>query len=133
MSLTGGPHAIATPAHCLDHVAADLVAQVVDVNLDGVALDLFLPSVKARLQIVFRVHHLGTFHQFVQRLGDWSYSIYLWHWPIWVFAFTWLSLRGDDVNATEKILLVATSLVLSAASYYLVEQPVRKRRDLWTE
>ena len=70
---------------------------------------------------------------FIQRLGDWSYSIYLWHWPIWVFAFTWLSLRGHNVNATEKILLVATSLVLGAASYYLVEQPVRKRRDLWTE
>jgi hypothetical protein len=50
-----------------------------------------------------------------------------------VFAFTWLSLRGHDVNATEKILLVATSLALGAASYYLVEQPVRKRRDLWTE
>jgi peptidoglycan/LPS O-acetylase OafA/YrhL len=26
----------------------------------------------------------------IQRVGDWSYSIYLWHWPVWVFALVML-------------------------------------------
>lgn len=66
---------------------------------------------------------------FIQRVGDWSYSIYLWHWPVWVFALTWLSFRGYEVNAAEKIMMVVASLGLGVASYCLVEQPVRKRRD----
>jgi peptidoglycan/LPS O-acetylase OafA/YrhL len=68
----------------------------------------------------------------IQRVGDWSYSIYLWHWPVWVFALNWLSLRGYGVNATQKTLMVLLSLLLGALSYYLVEQPVRLRRAFWT-
>jgi peptidoglycan/LPS O-acetylase OafA/YrhL len=68
----------------------------------------------------------------IQRIGDWSYSIYLWHWPIWVFALSWLSLRGYSVDATQKALMVLVSLVLGAASYRYVEQPFSVRRDIWT-
>ena len=68
----------------------------------------------------------------IQRVGDWSYSIYLWHWPIWVFALSWLSLRGYRVDATQKTMMVLASLALGAISYHYVEQPVRLRRDLWT-
>jgi len=68
----------------------------------------------------------------IQRVGDWSYSIYLWHWPVWVFILGWLSVRGFDVGAMQKASMVLASLVLGAASYYCVEQPVRTRRDFWT-
>jgi peptidoglycan/LPS O-acetylase OafA/YrhL len=68
----------------------------------------------------------------IQRVGDWSYSIYLWHWPIWVFALNWLSLRGYGVDAVQKILIVLASLALGAVSYRYVEQPFRTRRDIWT-
>ena len=68
----------------------------------------------------------------IQRVGDWSYSIYLWHWPIWVFALSWLSVRGYGVGATQKILMVLASLALGAVSYRIIEQPVRIRRDFWT-
>jgi peptidoglycan/LPS O-acetylase OafA/YrhL len=68
----------------------------------------------------------------VQRLGDWSYSIYLWHWPIWVFAFGWLSLRGYDVSISVKVWIALASLALGFASYRLIEQPVRILRDVWT-
>jgi peptidoglycan/LPS O-acetylase OafA/YrhL len=69
----------------------------------------------------------------IQLIGDWSYSIYLWHWPIWVFALGWLSVRGYDVGAIQKTLMVLAALVLSAASYRYVEQPVRLRREFWTQ
>lgn len=68
----------------------------------------------------------------VQRLGDWSYSIYLWHWPIWVLASGWLVLRGYDVAPTSKALMAVASIALAAFSYRYVEQPIRARRDLWT-
>jgi peptidoglycan/LPS O-acetylase OafA/YrhL len=68
----------------------------------------------------------------IQRLGDWSYSIYLWHWPVWVFALSWLSLRGYSVTATQKTLMVLASLALSIVSYRYVEQPIRMRREFWT-
>jgi len=68
----------------------------------------------------------------IQRIGDWSYSIYLWHWPIWVFALGWLSLHGYDVDAVPKTLIALASIALGAISYRYVEQPVRLRRDIWT-
>ena len=68
----------------------------------------------------------------VQRIGDWSYSIYLWHWPIWVFALSWLAVRGYDVGSAQKIMMVLASLALGALSYRFVEQPVRTQRDFWT-
>jgi peptidoglycan/LPS O-acetylase OafA/YrhL len=68
----------------------------------------------------------------IQRVGDWSYSIYLWHWPVWVFALSWLSVRGLGVDATQKTLMVLVSLTLGAISYRYVEQPFRIRRDFWT-
>jgi peptidoglycan/LPS O-acetylase OafA/YrhL len=68
----------------------------------------------------------------IQRLGDWSYSIYLWHWPIWIFALSWLSLRGYSVDASQKMLMLLATLALSVLSYRYVEQPIRLRRDIWT-
>jgi hypothetical protein len=68
----------------------------------------------------------------IQRIGDWSYSIYLWHWPLWVFALSWLSLRGHAVDAAEKTLLLMVSLAVGAVSYRYIEQPFRLRRDIWT-
>lgn len=55
------------------------------------------------------------------RIGDWSYSIYLWHWPLIVFAIalgfwqsTWLALAA------------IASLVPAVLSYRFVEQPLRQ-------
>jgi peptidoglycan/LPS O-acetylase OafA/YrhL len=68
----------------------------------------------------------------IQRVGNWSYSIYLWHWPIWVFALNWLSVREYGVGAGQKTLMVLLSLALGAISYRYVEQPFRIRRNFWT-
>jgi peptidoglycan/LPS O-acetylase OafA/YrhL len=68
----------------------------------------------------------------IQRIGDWSYSIYLWHWPIWVCALIWASLRGYSMDAGLQAILVFASLVIGAMSYRLIEQPFRTRKEIWT-
>lgn len=54
------------------------------------------------------------------RVGDWSYSIYLWHWPLIVFAT--LLWPGSPAMVA---LAAASSFVPALASYRWVEQPIR--------
>jgi peptidoglycan/LPS O-acetylase OafA/YrhL len=59
----------------------------------------------------------------LQYLGRWSYSIYLWHWPVIVFYRLTIS---PTPTPTEQALLALAVVVLGAASYYLVETPTRR-------
>ncbi|MBV5335471.1 acyltransferase, partial [bacterium] len=54
------------------------------------------------------------------RVGDWSYSIYLWHWPLIVFA-VYLWPTADHV----ALAAAALSLAPAIASYHWLEQPIR--------
>jgi peptidoglycan/LPS O-acetylase OafA/YrhL len=54
-----------------------------------------------------------------------SYSLYLWHWPVRAFARYW-ELGAPDF--AQKLLMVAASIGLAVGSYYLVEQPFRRRK-----
>lgn len=58
----------------------------------------------------------------LQRLGDWSYSIYLWHWPVSV-ALTYLGWQGQTGPVLAGLLL---SLMLGWASYRWAEPLGRK-------
>jgi peptidoglycan/LPS O-acetylase OafA/YrhL len=62
------------------------------------------------------------------RLGDWSYSIYLWHWPIIVFAIA-LGFHETPWLVAAALLSLAPAL----ASFRYVEQPLRswKPRVTW--
>ncbi|MBL8264936.1 acyltransferase family protein [Steroidobacter sp.] len=57
----------------------------------------------------------------MQWLGKHSYSIYLWHWPIIVYAN--LLELGDPI--TRIALCSALTLICAATSFRLVEHPVR--------
>jgi len=63
-----------------------------------------------------------TGHPVAQWLGDRSYSLYLWHWPIYV-ALAYLELR-DHVLALAAGLLL--TMVLGHLSYVWVEVPGRR-------
>ncbi len=60
-------------------------------------------------------------------LGRISYSLYLWHWPILVFASYGRSRQLDPAVRLELILLAGA---VSAASWWLIERPVITRRLL---
>lgn len=60
-------------------------------------------------------------------IGKISYSLYLWHWPLLVFAQYRL---GRLLGPAEALGLVAVSIVLAFLSYRYVEQPFRTRRLL---
>jgi hypothetical protein len=56
-----------------------------------------------------------------QYVGAISYSLYLWHFPVIIFMFTVV-----DRSPVTVVAALAVSLVLSAASYRYIEQPVRR-------
>ena len=58
-------------------------------------------------------------------VGQISYSLYLWHWPVLVMSKHFLAVRELPLWAT--VTAVAGSVALAWASFHLVEQPVRKR------
>lgn len=63
----------------------------------------------------------------VQYLGDTSYSIYLWHFPLIVLAgVAW----GGELPIAAKIAIVAATLVLAHLSRVFVEDPVRRSASL---
>ena len=61
-------------------------------------------------------------------IGKISYSLYLWHWPVWIFYRTYIN--NEIPTVAEAGMLGGVSALLAVVSYRFVEQPFRKPR--WT-
>jgi peptidoglycan/LPS O-acetylase OafA/YrhL len=59
-------------------------------------------------------------------IGLISYSLYLWHWPIWVFYRSYIN--NGNPGVVGAIVVTVASIILATLSYRYVEQPFRKRR-----
>ena len=55
-------------------------------------------------------------------VGLLSYPIYLWHWPILVFARI---IHGEDLNLFLRCAIVLISILLAYATYLFIEKPIR--------
>jgi peptidoglycan/LPS O-acetylase OafA/YrhL len=61
-------------------------------------------------------------------LGKISYSLYLWHWPVFAFAaYEW-----SETSSITRVALILLSVILSIITYRYVEQPARTSRRLLT-
>ena len=58
-------------------------------------------------------------------VGDRSYALYLWHWPVLVIA---MERAGHQLPVGTKLLLVLGAFGLSILSYGLFENPIRRAR-----
>jgi peptidoglycan/LPS O-acetylase OafA/YrhL len=55
-------------------------------------------------------------------LGLLSYSLYLWHWPVFAFCRYWIG----ELDFQQQITALLGSFFLACLSYYLIEVPMRK-------
>lgn len=55
-----------------------------------------------------------------------SYSLYLWHYPIFAFGRH----LQENPNLTSKAIWIGLTVVLSVASYFLIEKPFRNRQRI---
>lgn len=57
-----------------------------------------------------------------QRIGSWSYSWYLWHWPVLILG---AAVLGHSLSEPEALLMAALSLLFAVLSFVIVERPIR--------
>lgn len=65
-------------------------------------------------------------HPILVWIGALSYSLYLWHWP--VLAYLRYYTGAEVLDWQHSLIFVTLTLLLSMASYYLVEKPLRHSR-----
>lgn len=58
----------------------------------------------------------------LQKIGQVSYSWYLWHWPVLILGEYLITIKGD---ALKSFLAISFSLLIAIITHYLIENPIR--------
>ena len=62
----------------------------------------------------------------LRKIGDWSYSLYLWHWPLIVIA----TAKWGDLSQWQGLAVVAISFLPALLAFYLVEERARTGKGM---
>jgi peptidoglycan/LPS O-acetylase OafA/YrhL len=65
-------------------------------------------------------------HPILVWIGLISFPLYLWHWPILSFARI---LEGKELSLWVRSLCICLSFICAAATYYLLEKPIRASKN----
>ena len=85
---------------------------------------VLLPVAGAALVMAAPSANFALTHPLTQFFGTISYSLYLWHWPLWVAAQSW----DLGTGPATIIGLFALATLLGAASYAVVERTSNRLR-----
>ena len=83
---------------------------------------LLLFSSNSRQDIIYKALTLTP----VRFVGNISYSLYLWHWPLLVFA----RLMWSDLTRLDTVIALLIAVVLAMMTTYSFENPIRDRKIL---
>jgi peptidoglycan/LPS O-acetylase OafA/YrhL len=88
----------------------------------------FLPTIGTGLLLISYDNPVAQFFskKILVYIGELSYSLYLWHWPIIAFVRYkggWAELTPFSIE--ELIFILIATVLLSVISYYLIEKPFR--------
>ncbi|GAB2762717.1 SGNH hydrolase domain-containing protein [Nocardioides salsibiostraticola] len=61
----------------------------------------------------------------LREIGDWSYSLYLWHWPLLILPQMWLA---RELLPVETAFQIVVTFALAHFTYRYVETPFRRTR-----
>jgi peptidoglycan/LPS O-acetylase OafA/YrhL len=78
-----------------------------------------LATVKSWPAAIRSISHLRT----VQWLGDISYPLYLWHWPVLIIPSVHF---GRELSLTERLCAISLTLLLAGATHRFIEDPFRR-------
>lgn len=135
--------AIKKPSAVLSNIGSVIGLSLVCISIGWLNSSLLWPSYYALLPVagsallIFSGDALLTrwcFNSWIlQRLGDISYSLYLWHWPVWVFAKLYANTRLErELSQAETVGLIGLALVLAVLSWRFVEKPIRFKNGWWS-
>ncbi|NAW51747.1 acyltransferase family protein [Elizabethkingia argentiflava] len=71
-------------------------------------------------------HYISN--KYLSYLGEISYSVYLWHWPI--MAFYRYYTQSYEFSFIEIVSILLATMIASLLSYYLIERPLRSKERL---
>ncbi len=87
----------------------------------------------AAIFIILAGNNGGSFgvHRFLSlkpltKLGNLSYALYLWHWPILVFYF--IISDKETVPLLDGLIIIIASIILSYVTTNLIEKPIRSMK-----
>lgn len=92
-----------------------------------------IPIMAATALVLLRNPRLGAFwlleNKVATYIGDLSYIIYLWHWPVLTITKGYYGMLG----ASETLMVIAITALLSVATHHLFENPLRYSKALSTK
>lgn len=70
-------------------------------------------------------------HPAFDRLGQYSYGLYLWHWPLLIF---YLEVRErDKVGLLGAVAVMTVTITLAILTHHLVERPLKAWPNGWSQ